>query len=444
MWRLPIVRLLYNGGHAMVPIFFVISGFSLAFKPVEYARARKFDKILKNLSSSLIRRAPRLCLPPIVMTFFVFLAIRLGWYANRPLPQPIIERFPSIVTQFRDWIWDVTYIFDPFSWDFVIWIKYQPHTWTLNTELHGSKWVYMTILATCTLRQRPRFLVLCWWCLYCLWHVKYWTFLFCSGIVIAETHHMTAAAAKKGHSMFRPLQNPDDHSSGSLVRGDDAIPLHKLAKDADESESQAAAYPAPPTLLGESEKVIAYGLLLVGLFLCSAPYDEPQSKFMFWRTLWRWNPIPVPYEPGRDHDFNEMTQRIFLSVGSVVTVFAVSRLPALKRFFELPALQYLGKVSFSLYLIHGPVIMTVGWATLPTFWYWFNVGTYWPPIQWDGMSQGPVYKDASRLWIEIAHWLCLGCMLPCMFWGADLFTRYVDDPILRATKTVYDRFAVTD
>lgn len=421
----------------MVPIFFVISGFSLAYKPVEYARAKKFDKVLLNLSSSIIRRAPRLCLPPIVMTFFVFIAIRLGWYENRPLPQPLLERFPSIFTQFKDWFWDVTYMPDPFSWDFVIWIKYQPHTWTLNTELHGSKWVYMTILATCTLRETPRVLVLCWWCLYCLWHIKYWTFLFCSGIVIAELHHMGAADEeryKKDRSLYRPMQDPDN---AVVHTADVSIPLTNVTNGANH-ESEGLTYASSQS----DDTLLYYGLLFFGLFCCSAPYDEPQTKYMFWNTLYRWCPIQVPHIAGEDHDYFEKTQRIYLSIGSVATVYAITRLPKLRRFFEIPAMQYLGKVSFSLYLIHGPIIMTVGWATLPTFWYWFNVGTYWPPIQWDGMSPGPIYKDASRLWIEIAHWLCLSCMLPCMFWGADLFTRYVDDPILRGTKQVYDRYVV--
>ncbi|CCG83680.1 protein of unknown function [Taphrina deformans PYCC 5710] len=446
LWRLPIVRLLYNGGHAMVPIFFVISGFSLAYKPVEYIRARKFDKLLLNLSSSMLRRAPRLCLPPIVMTFFVFIAIRLGWYDNRPLPQPLLEHFPSIITQFKDWIWDVTYLPDAFSWDFVIWLKYQPHTWTLNTELQGSKWVYMTILACCTLRQTPRLVVLAWWCLYCLWHLKYWTFLFCSGVFIAETHHVgeaLEAKAQKSHSLYHPLQTVDDAGTSRKHGDEDDIPLAKVVREDDDHESRVSAYPASSNLLGDSENVIAYSLLFIGLFFCSAPYDEPQTKYMWWNTLWRWCPVPVPQPSGQNHDYHEMVQRVYMGLGSVMTVFAISRLPSVQRFFEVPAMQYLGKVSFGLYLIHGPIIMTVGWATLPVFWSWFKVGSYWPPVQWDGASQGPIYKDASRFWIEIAHWLCLGCMLPCMFWGADLFTRFIDEPILRATKRVHEKFAVS-
>lgn len=395
--KLPIIRLLWNGGHAMVPIFFVISGFSLAYRPVQYIRAQQFDKLLLNMGSSIIRRAPRLCLPPIVMTFFVMVAVRLGLFANRPLPVPTLERFPSVFTQIADWFWDVTYIFDPFSWDFVIWIKYQPHTWTLNTELHGSKWTYMTLLAAARLKQTPRMLALCWWALYCLWHVQYWTFLFVSGIILAEVHHI------------------------------------EQAKNDDEKDKRS--YP----ILWE------YGpwvLLFCSLFLCSAPSEEPQTKFMFWRTIWKLNPIPVTHFLGSsDHDYYEKTQRIFLAVGSTGTVFAVSRIPRLIRWFETPAMQYLGKISFALYLVHGPIITIIGWTVLPIFWWMFGVGTYWPPVVGNGHN-GPLYLGSSRVFVEITGLLTLFVIVPPMLWLSELFEKYVDQPILRWTKVVADKYSV--
>lgn len=48
------------------------------------------------------------------------------------------------------------------------------------------------------------------------------------------------------------------------------------------------------------------------------------------------------------------------TISAVCLVTALIGLPELHRFFESRVLQYLGRISFSLYLCHGPILSTLG------------------------------------------------------------------------------------
>lgn len=78
--QLPILRLLY-AGPAMVKIFFVISGFALAWKPMKLLKgpaSNRNEKLLNVLSSSILRRYPRLYLPILARSTIVALLVHTG------------------------------------------------------------------------------------------------------------------------------------------------------------------------------------------------------------------------------------------------------------------------------------------------------------------------------------------------------------------------------
>jgi peptidoglycan/LPS O-acetylase OafA/YrhL len=60
----------------------------------------------------------------------------------------------------------------------------------------------------------------------------------------------------------------------------------------------------------------------------------------------------------------------FLSWAGELVVTAVSHLPVLNRFFEIPFDQYLGRVSFGLYLVHSPILQ-IRWRTHLCY-YWMD------------------------------------------------------------------------
>lgn len=56
------------------------------------------------------------------------------------------------------------------------------------------------------------------------------------------------------------------------------------------------------------------------------------------------------------------------TLGALLVVYALMRSPALRKPFMLSFPQYLGKISFALYVVHGPMIHIVGLAVTPTIW----------------------------------------------------------------------------
>ena len=59
--------------------------------------------------------------------------------------------------------------------------------------------------------------------------------------------------------------------------------------------------------------------------------------------------------------------RFWPTIGAVMIVWSSSNLHALRnKAFCLPPIRYLGKISFPLYVVHGPVIHTLGYMVSQT------------------------------------------------------------------------------
>ncbi|BFZ54728.1 hypothetical protein PYCC9005_001765 [Savitreella phatthalungensis] len=234
--KLPFVRLLFSSGHSMVCIFFIVSGFALAYRPIDYINTRRYDALLKNISSSIVRRLPRLMLPALAICVVTFWLIRFGFYDKRLMYFPAFERKATLLEQIYDWWHDVLYLADPYSWDFVIWTKYQPHTWTLNVELHGSLWVYMMLIFIARLRKDARHYFLLGWTAYCVYRLKPWVALFAFGVWMA------------------------DHQYGR--------------------EEETSLWDTP--------------MLVLGGFLMSCPVDGHQANALGWGYIWKFLELWIP------------------------------------------------------------------------------------------------------------------------------------------------------
>lgn len=96
------------------------------------------------------------------------------------------------------------------------------------------------------------------------------------------------------------------------------------------------------------KKILCGSLALNWIFLAAGLYFMcyPSAGFGYEGTLWGILPfVFVNY---------------YHILGVLLFVFAVLNLKAVQRFFSAGIFQYLGRISYSLYLIHFPVIATVG------------------------------------------------------------------------------------
>jgi peptidoglycan/LPS O-acetylase OafA/YrhL len=109
----------------------------------------------------------------------------------------------------------------------------------------------------------------------------------------------------------------------------------------------------------------------------------------------------------------------FISLGSILLVYVVSQSATLQRMFSTPLAKYLGKISFSLYCVHQPLISWFGYRSI-LFW-WRITG------------------NGSWVTYELGIMIAFMIQLVITVWVADLFCTAVDEPSVRFSKWLEGR-----
>lgn len=91
----------------------------------------------------------------------------------------------------------------------------------------------------------------------------------------------------------------------------------------------------------------------------------------------------------------------------------------LQHIFTNAFTQYLGKISFSLYLVHGFVIHTIYYALIDVLW--------------------GVVGDETDMQKEVSFAVALVVVTGVLVWVSDMFTRAVDMPSVKFARWVEGR-----
>lgn len=380
--QLPFVRIIFSG-RPMVHIFFVISGFVLSYKPVKSIHSRSLDRCFSILSSSAFRRPIRLFGPCIVSTFLIMLMIQCGWL-HTPLP--------TLTEQF--WAWknaifhSITW---PWAWDYDLRPGYDVHLWTIPIEFAHSMLLFMVILVLSRVRQVVRQCATLCLMVYFLCCGKWAAFEFIAGLFLAECHLLQGAHSKIW-----------------------------------ESSEALSSYAPPKPLLGS----IAWTTLHLAIIATAV-------------FIGGWPNFGAEETPGIRY-FHEMTpepfatmdplapQKFWFAIAAAFAIWSCGELRFVRRFLEGPFAQYCGRVSYALYIVHGPVLETfqgfvVGHAFLP------------PQGEPDGGDYLPARPPAgvkalvggeSPMQRTVAWFVGLFILAPVVIWAADVFWRAVDNPMI--------------
>ena len=318
--RLPVVRLLYSGP-PMVAIFFVISGFVLSSKPLKLMRSRQHEQLMTTMSSSIFRRGLRLFLPCFASTFIVICLAQLNMYKVtedfskqlRVIPEDHCYTQPNPWLQFTDWLVQMLILVDPFNWSlFAGSIELDRHLWTIPVEFRCSMALFLTHMMTSRMTSRFR---LCTFAGLIYWGVSWNRWELCpfwAGAVLAEL---------------------------DIIRISRTLP-----------DLLSTAKKEPPRVQRLSSKMLYWSAFLVSLFLLSYP-DLAGHATPGYITLT--SLIPT--------SFIQM-HRFWPTVGAIVVVWSSCHLGFLRnKAFCWAPVQYLGKISFPLYVMHGPIIHTLGY-----------------------------------------------------------------------------------
>jgi peptidoglycan/LPS O-acetylase OafA/YrhL len=291
-------------------------------------------------------------------------------FSDSPYLHNIHEHHPTRLgtfnEQLRHWLLQMFNFICVFSWaPFAGSTGYDVHLWTIPVEFRASLMLFLTLIALSRLRPWLRLLFLSGITLFVLRNDRWEMLLFFSGMFIAELDLIRQSSAAS-FSLF------------SSIFG-----------EADPSKSRKyILLPAFWTLLA-----------FLSLYLMSQP-DEHSAETPGW--IWLYSLIPECFSD---------KYRYWQSIGSIFLVLAVSRLPLLQRPFNTQIVQYFGKISYALYLVHGPVLHTIGYMILSLAW------------KITGAETKAQYISGFLLSALVN--------IPLVIWAADLFWRFIDAPSVR-------------
>lgn len=343
--QLPFLRLVH-AGHAMVALFFLIGGYVNAARPLQLIRQQRHAELTTAVGASLLRRGVRLYLPPMAATLATAFAAYLGVFepARRNIdtlqnvffwPDFHPGRKDTLWAAVADWREQMGLLLNP--WTPPIWTHYDPHLWTVTLEFRASLVVTVCLAALACCRVGARLCIMALMIYAAVRCNKWEVALFLAGAVLAEldiirNEHTKASSLSPGSGIHR----------GGGADYDFEAELGGRRPQSQEPRGR------PTRTLG----IVA--LALAGLYLLSYPprYGDETPGYI---TIYNWL---VP-------SWTDDPKRYVHAVGGVLFLIALSSNKTMQRPFLTPTAQYLGNISYSLYIVHGPLLHAIGYVTGP-------------------------------------------------------------------------------
>jgi hypothetical protein len=169
-----------------------------------------------------------------------------------------------------------------------------------------------------------------------------------------------------------------------------------------EFEEKSEATSKLSRYLGLASRIFWTFVFIFGIYAGSHPQQGAWSTPGY-ETLGYW--IPNQYGANREI--------FWLAIGGLLVVFALENAPYLQRIFTTRFAQYLGDISFSLYMLHSQVLYTLGQWLVPKC---MDLTGGWANGQL-GFVAGMV--------------LALMILAPFTFWISDVFSRLVDEKCVK-------------
>ena len=329
----PLINIVQQGP-LMVDIFFIISGFVLSKKVLGLIRQRQSsDDILNSLASSVFRRHMRLFLSCGCGTFLAMLMLYFGLTA----PVGDGKVLVSFFAQVTDWAMDFLLLMNPFSdvpGFYVARIsKYMGPIWTIPAELRGSMVVFLFCLGCCKMRPMHRQLVCCALILLCYVWCAIYIALFLFGVFLAE--RTLQRDVSRAHSIPTYGNVQSDKTPTSLTTS-------MRSKIVTHLVSGLSIFLGILVSCGHAWEHASYG---------APPFFEAFRSF-----------IP-PWWPS--HQTSDV--HIWLSCSAALIMYGLASCETYQRPFTWLVPQYIGRLSFGIYITHQPVIQLYGRATFLQF-----------------------------------------------------------------------------
>jgi peptidoglycan/LPS O-acetylase OafA/YrhL len=401
--QFPVLRLLVSG-LPHVAIFFVISGYSISLKTLRHAHKREHAAGAAALASSVCRRHSRLFIPAATVSFIAACWSHWGWYPAETWHEVVAigTRAPprdaeSLLGQLLDWFRHLLVHMDPtfHNVNGIDGFAYDLNQWTMPVEFAGSIIVFLLLAAFSRFSPVLRLVMTAGVLAWNLHITSYAPFLFVGGMFLADL------------SVFLKSRTKSNLAGKEMVATEEEEDCLDVILEAKPNRSVAWA------VFKHSLVITAF---LFALYLLSMPEMngaaggfDPAPGYRTLASL-----IPQQYWDAGRPDY------LFIPLAAFFLVGAVDRSPEiLQRIFTTGFAQYMGRISFSLYLVHGPVLYTLAARLSPSA--MAAVGGGNTDAQWAG---GVALVGAAFTVVVV--------------WYADLVSRLVDEKTVVFVKKVWD------
>lgn len=301
----PFMRSFFSGGAAAVTVFFVMSGYVLSLSSLLKIKDGKVKETRRYALAAAIRRPFRLFMPVAAISFVFALCMHLPFGLAPHLPWP--EPQPTLLSELWKWLREFGWTINIFAkhGTFDHWYPYDPPAWTMAAELKGSIVVFgiLALSSSASLRQRFAIFGTVGVTLLFLYQWELACFMF--GIVLA---------------MFSVYEIKLSHQD-----------------------------------LSWGKPVVDHIAFFVGWYLLGQPHGQREPEISYSTPGWYILTMLIPA-----NYYNNEFWRFWNAIGATMLIYGVMNIHWVQCLLQRPTLRFLGKVSFSLYLIHIPFTWTIG------------------------------------------------------------------------------------
>ncbi|KAM3421356.1 hypothetical protein BST61_g1753 [Cercospora zeina] len=395
----PIFRLPFTGGHFAVILFFTISGYVVPRRLISLLHEGKQAEFVEAINAAVVRRAGRLFLPVAFSTLF----LAFFWHITG-IVTAFPERQSNIFTEVWAWFRDQLKFWYYYRTGFLF-TYYNAHTWTIPVELRGSMNIFLWLFAVHQVRTKWRILLTVGILAHFIYTSGAWYAAFFAGMLTSELDLISTNGVQVSLP-WDPILN--------FFRRRDMI-----------------------------KQILLHVMLFIGLWLASQPSSDmhPREEVMdcgAWNYLNKL--IPDPYDDG-----SSSTYRWFwLFWAAWIILITVSQIGWVKWLFETGPAQYLGRHSFALYLVHGPIIALYSdrlfyltGVKIPSsdddIKRFGHLTNKWKDSSWWFLPEGGYYS------LEPSFIFCVLMSLPVMLYVAECGTRMFDIPGVKISRWMWTK-----